>query len=84
MKSSTVAAMLILFTLAFSGMPARTSHAADLPSPIGLWKTFDDKTGMPRALVGEGRNDSGGTRFHRHFAAGPIADLAAAKLKFRN
>jgi uncharacterized protein (DUF2147 family) len=51
MKSSIVAAMLAVFALAFPGMPASTSHAADLPSPIGLWKTFDDKTGMPRALV---------------------------------
>jgi uncharacterized protein (DUF2147 family) len=51
MKSSIVAAMLTLFTLAFSGMPASTAHAADLQSPIGLWKTFDDKTGMPRAMV---------------------------------
>ena len=23
-------------------------------SPLGLWKTFDDKTGMPRALVAPG------------------------------
>ena len=51
MKSSLVAAMLTVFTLAFSGMPASTSHAADSQSPIGLWKTFDDKTGMPRAMV---------------------------------
>src|SRR5271156_3032147 len=51
MKSLIVAAILTVFTLAFSGMPASGSHAADLQSPIGLWKTFDDKTGMPRALV---------------------------------
>jgi uncharacterized protein (DUF2147 family) len=51
MKSSFVAAILTVLTLAFLGMPASTSHAADLQSPMGLWKTFDDKTGMPRALV---------------------------------
>jgi uncharacterized protein (DUF2147 family) len=32
-------------------MPAITAHANDLQSPIGLWKTVDDKTGMPRAMV---------------------------------
>ncbi len=37
--------------LALAAMPAFISHAADLQSPIGLWKTVDDKTGMPRALV---------------------------------
>jgi uncharacterized protein (DUF2147 family) len=51
MKSSIVAAMLTVFTLAFSGMPASTSHASDVQSPIGLWKTVDDKTGMPRVMV---------------------------------
>ena len=49
MKSLAFAATLALFV--FAGMPAGTSHAADLQSPIGLWKTVDDKTGMPRALV---------------------------------
>lgn len=32
-------------------MPARIAHGTDLQSPIGLWKTIDDKTGKPRALV---------------------------------
>jgi uncharacterized protein (DUF2147 family) len=27
------------------------SSAADVGSPIGLWKTVDDKTGAPRAIV---------------------------------
>jgi uncharacterized protein (DUF2147 family) len=39
------------FTLLFAGIPAPASQAADLQSPIGLWKTVDDKTGMPRAIV---------------------------------
>ena len=51
MKSLTFSATLALLVFVFAGMPAVTSHAADLQSPIGLWKTVDDKTGMPRALV---------------------------------
>ncbi|HWG71087.1 MAG TPA: DUF2147 domain-containing protein [Steroidobacteraceae bacterium] len=49
MKSPAFAATLALFV--FAGMPAVSSHAADLQSPIGLWKTVDDRTGKPRALV---------------------------------
>lgn len=30
---------------------AATSPAADTSSPIGLWKTFDDRTGSARAIV---------------------------------
>jgi uncharacterized protein (DUF2147 family) len=53
-------ALAIPFALAFAlalalalalGFPGAASHAADMQSPIGLWKTVDDKTGMPRALV---------------------------------
>jgi uncharacterized protein (DUF2147 family) len=51
MKSSIFPATLALLLFAFAGLPAIPSHAADVQSPIGLWKTIDDKTGMPRALV---------------------------------
>jgi uncharacterized protein (DUF2147 family) len=37
--------------LVLMGVPATASHAAGSQSPLGLWKTFDDKTGKPRALV---------------------------------
>jgi uncharacterized protein (DUF2147 family) len=47
MKTSLLAAILVSFALAFG--PAFA--ADDLQSPIGLWKTVDDKTGMARALV---------------------------------
>jgi uncharacterized protein (DUF2147 family) len=33
-----------------AGLPA-PAHAVGSQSPLGLWKTFDDKTGAPRALV---------------------------------
>jgi uncharacterized protein (DUF2147 family) len=59
--SSTFASFSLASALAlgfaFAGFPAAPSHAADqqsqadLQSPVGLWKTVDDKTGMPRALV---------------------------------
>ncbi|HXC07394.1 MAG TPA: DUF2147 domain-containing protein [Steroidobacteraceae bacterium] len=41
--------LLLLFGLASA--PALVAYAAGAPSPLGLWKTFDDKTGKPRALV---------------------------------
>jgi uncharacterized protein (DUF2147 family) len=44
-------AALTLFSLAFAGSPAAVLYAADLQSPVGLWKTIDDKTGKPRAIV---------------------------------
>ncbi len=51
MKNSTFAAALALLSLAFTAFPAASGPAADLQSPVGLWKTVDDKTGKPRALV---------------------------------
>ena len=51
MKAWIFAATLALFTLALAAIPAASLHAVDLQSPVGLWKTVDDKTGMPRALV---------------------------------
>jgi uncharacterized protein (DUF2147 family) len=41
-----------LLLLALASAPAIVAHAAtDASSPLGLWKTFDDKTGKARALV---------------------------------
>ena len=51
MKASVLTATLALFTFVVPGMPAAGSQAADPQSPLGLWKTVDDKTGMPRAMV---------------------------------
>jgi uncharacterized protein (DUF2147 family) len=53
----TSPALALVFVFVFVGFPAAPSHAADtqslpdLQSPVGLWKTVDDKTGKPRALV---------------------------------
>ena len=41
--------LLLLFALGTA--PAFMAYAAGATSPLGLWKTFDDKTGKPRALV---------------------------------
>lgn len=55
--TSPALALALALAFAFAGFPAAPSHAADLQSapdlqsPVGLWKTVDDKTGMPRALV---------------------------------
>ncbi len=49
MKRSLATALLVSF--AWWGMAPIGARAADLQSPIGLWKTIDDKTKMPRALV---------------------------------
>ena len=51
MKISVFAATLALVSLVLAVSPAITSRAADIQSPIGVWKTIDDKTGKPRALV---------------------------------
>ena len=49
MRTSILTAALALFV--FAVLPASALHAADLQSPVGLWKTVDDKTGKPRAMV---------------------------------
>ena len=49
MRASILTAALALF--AFAVLPTAAPHAADLQSPVGLWKTVDDKTGKPRAIV---------------------------------
>jgi uncharacterized protein (DUF2147 family) len=49
MKASIrMASLAILLIAALQGA---TSSATDASSPIGLWKTFDDRTGNPRAIV---------------------------------
>ena len=40
-----------LALLLLVGIQSAASYAADLQSPVGLWKTIDDKSGQPRALV---------------------------------
>jgi uncharacterized protein (DUF2147 family) len=49
MSISTRAALWSLFVIA--AMAPCGSRASDAQSPIGLWKTFDDSTGIARALV---------------------------------
>jgi uncharacterized protein (DUF2147 family) len=51
MNPTIFSATLALLAIVLTGAPAATLRAADSPSPIGLWKTIDDKTGLPRAMV---------------------------------
>jgi uncharacterized protein (DUF2147 family) len=51
MRTFILTTSLALFSLVFTGFPAAAPYAADLQSPVGLWKTIDDKTGKPRAIV---------------------------------
>jgi uncharacterized protein (DUF2147 family) len=56
MKASIrIASLAILMIIAMHGAArsatAPASAATDTGSPIGLWKTFDDKTGNARAIV---------------------------------
>jgi uncharacterized protein (DUF2147 family) len=51
MKASVLIATLASFTIVLAGVPAAALRAADAQSPLGLWKTVDDKTGTPRAMV---------------------------------
>jgi uncharacterized protein (DUF2147 family) len=56
-----LASLAVSLILAMTMLPAPPAAAADpgaadaaaaaADSPIGLWKTFDDKTGEPRAIV---------------------------------
>lgn len=41
----------LLSLVLFAAIAPTGSHAAESASPIGLWKTFDDKTGAARAMV---------------------------------
>jgi uncharacterized protein (DUF2147 family) len=43
--------VMLLLLFALGSAPGFMAYAAGAPSPLGLWKTFDDKTGKPRALV---------------------------------
>jgi uncharacterized protein (DUF2147 family) len=49
MKSSS--RILALCALIVCALPLGAVRAADASSPLGLWKTFDDKTGAARAIV---------------------------------
>jgi uncharacterized protein (DUF2147 family) len=49
MKSSS--RILALCALIVCALPLGAAFAADASSPLGLWKTFDDKTGAARAIV---------------------------------
>jgi uncharacterized protein (DUF2147 family) len=40
-----------LIVLCLAAAPPAIAGAPDATSPVGVWKTFDDKTGKPRALV---------------------------------
>jgi uncharacterized protein (DUF2147 family) len=53
-SASSAAARYIAFALVLSGTAAfhgGPALAADASSPVGEWKTFDDKTGKARAIV---------------------------------
>lgn len=68
-----VAACLLLSTF------ASIAHTAEVRSPVGLWKTVDDKTGLPRGLVRV--YESGGKYFakiEKSFAAGDEARVCSA------
>ncbi|MGA2187381.1 MAG: DUF2147 domain-containing protein [Steroidobacteraceae bacterium] len=49
MRSHSRLALLSAVLLAV--IPAMACYCADASSPIGVWKTFDDKTGKARAIV---------------------------------
>jgi uncharacterized protein (DUF2147 family) len=51
MKAFILRVLPALLACALLDAPAVTTHAAGSQSPIGLWKTFDDKTGKPGSLV---------------------------------
>jgi uncharacterized protein (DUF2147 family) len=48
---SMIRVALLAVSLAAAALAAVPARAADANSPIGLWKTYDDKTGAARAIV---------------------------------
>ena len=44
----SIACLSVVFLIAY---PPAAAHAAEPASPVGLWKTFDDKTGKAKAIV---------------------------------
>jgi uncharacterized protein (DUF2147 family) len=46
-----LASLAVSLGLVFAALPVPRAAAADSDSPIGLWKTVDDKTGAARAIV---------------------------------
>jgi len=50
-SSLKIAALALLLAQSAHPAPTAVAPAADAASPIGLWKTVDDKTGAPRAIV---------------------------------
>ena len=47
----TFISIACLSLVCLAAYPTAAAHAAESTSPAGLWKTFDDKTGKPRAIV---------------------------------
>jgi len=43
--------LVLMFVCAVLAWPAYSADAVDTGSPIGVWKTIDDKTGQPKGLV---------------------------------
>jgi uncharacterized protein (DUF2147 family) len=44
----TIASLSLVYLAAY---PPTAAYALESTSPVGIWKTFDDKTGKPRAIV---------------------------------
>jgi uncharacterized protein (DUF2147 family) len=44
----SIACLSVVFLIAY---PPAAAHAAEPASPVGLWKTFDDKTAKAKAIV---------------------------------
>jgi uncharacterized protein (DUF2147 family) len=51
MPPPTVNAALRFLILLLAGVVFIGAHASDSSSALGSWRTVDDKTGMPRAIV---------------------------------
>ncbi len=45
------ACLALAFACLVAGSLAMPAHAAEAPSPVGLWRSVDGKTGRPRALI---------------------------------
>jgi uncharacterized protein (DUF2147 family) len=50
-SSSRLTMAALAMMLALAAAPAAQTEPTDMTSPVGLWRTIDDKTGKPRGVI---------------------------------
>lgn len=80
MRNKLIATLIALPLLAIS----LVASAADMSSPVGRWKTFDEETGKARSIVEVSQAANGtltGKVVEVLYAANPVCDLCSGANK---